>query len=244
MARILILGGDSRLARAMEAPRWLDLCRVGRAECDVTDLRSVERAIDRYSPEAVINCVGVLTVEAERDHRRAWDVNVTGAANVANAANCRLIHISSDYVFSGDNGSPYAEGDAPDPVNYYGLTKAAGEAAVLAVNPEALVLRAPFRYDGPWPYRKAFADQWMSGRWIGEVAKDILGVVFDRSLSGILHMGGPRRSVFEMAREISPAVEPCDRADWSDFKIPRDTSLDSSRWNQHRAKALNWEVYA
>jgi dTDP-4-dehydrorhamnose reductase len=88
-------------------------------------------ALRRMAPDLVINTAAYHNVDlCEQSPETAFAVNATGAMNVADA--CReteaaMVFLSTDYVFSGDAGRAYTEGDLPDPVNVYGVSKAAGE---------------------------------------------------------------------------------------------------------------------
>ena len=116
-------------------------------DIDITDLDSVAQAIYEVGPELVVNCAAYTAVDAaESDETTAQAVNGTGAANVAEAAaQTRLIHMSTDYVFDGTATTPYAENAAPSPRSAYGRTKLFGEQAVLR-HPEAYVVRTAWLY--------------------------------------------------------------------------------------------------
>ncbi|MFN8129774.1 MAG: dTDP-4-dehydrorhamnose reductase [Candidatus Nanopelagicales bacterium] len=116
-------------------------------DIDITDLDSVAQAIYEVGPELVVNCAAYTAVDAaESDETTAQAVNGTGAANVAEAAaQTRLIHVSTDYVFDGTATTPYAENAAPSPRSAYGRTKLFGEQAVLR-HPEAYVVRTAWLY--------------------------------------------------------------------------------------------------
>lgn len=242
--RFLLTGGQGKLAAELRSTirkAGHEVVAFGKSQLDVRDVVKVSTALNINKPDIVINCAGVLSLESERDHKLAWDTNVNGAANVALACRVtgiRVVHISTDYVFSGDRGN-YSESEPPDPVNYYGLTKAVGEAVVLVNrDTDALVLRAPFRYNGPWKYPRAFVDQFVSARFIPEVAIDIREAALDRGLRGILHIGGPRKSVLDLAVLQSPVTGAMFREEFREFRIPGDVSLDSSLWKRHQAEKL------
>ena len=116
-------------------------------DIDITDLDSVAQAIYEVGPELVVNCAAYTAVDAaESDETTAQAVNGTGAANVAEAAaQTRLIHVSTDYVFDGTATAPYAENATPSPRSAYGRTKLFGEQAVLR-HPEAYVVRTAWLY--------------------------------------------------------------------------------------------------
>lgn len=121
---------------------------VGRGELDVTDAAAARAAVVGY--DVVVNCAAWTAVDdAETHEAEAFAVNATGAANLARAATAagaRLVHVSTDYVFDGAATVPYAE-DAPvRPRSAYGRTKAAGEWAVRAEAPDAVVVRTAWLY--------------------------------------------------------------------------------------------------
>ncbi len=130
--------------------RGHDVVAVPRAEVDVVDAARVAQVVD--GSDVVVNAAAWTKVDLAEEHEReAFDVNATGAAHVARACaggGARLVHISTDYVFDGAAATPYAEGDPLRPRTAYGRTKAAGEWAVQALAPDALVVRTAWLY-GP-----------------------------------------------------------------------------------------------
>lgn len=119
-----------------------------RADLDVTDAEAAHRAL--AGAAVVVNCAAWTAVDdAEAHEPEAFAVNAVGAAHLARAAHAagaRFVHVSTDYVFDGEAGEPYAE-DAPlAPRSAYGRTKAAGEWAVRAEAPDHLVVRTAWLY--------------------------------------------------------------------------------------------------
>lgn len=101
------------------------------ADLDITIESDVVEYIERVKPDAVIHCAAYTAVDRAEDDREAcWRVNVNGTKHLAAAAQrvgAKLMYISTDYVFNGQGEVPFDEGDAPSPINYYGLTKYEGE---------------------------------------------------------------------------------------------------------------------
>jgi dTDP-4-dehydrorhamnose reductase len=145
---VMIVGARGTLGRAMAQTceqRGLACVSLSRQELDVTDDRAVDAALNTVRPWAVVNCAGFVRVddaEVEQDACRA--ANIDGAMVLARGcaeAGAKLVTFSTDLVFDGEKGAPYVESDPVRPLSEYGRTKAEAEAAVLAVNGGALVVR-------------------------------------------------------------------------------------------------------
>lgn len=166
MTRVLVFGAGGMLGR-----EFADGLRPGRdvlglthADCDVTDAGRVTDAVRDASPQIVVNAAALIDVAAcERDPARAHAVNADGARHVADAVRTHapggiLLQPSTCYVF-GNAKERYAVDDAPDPVNAYGASKAAGERAVADVLTGSKVryhiLRTSWLYS---VHRKTFVD--------------------------------------------------------------------------------------
>jgi dTDP-4-dehydrorhamnose reductase len=136
------LGTD--LVKAFTKANWRVL-PIAHAEISVENQDSVFGALRRAQTDWVINTAAFHKVdECEKDSQKAWEINAHGASNVATAARdlgMRSVFISSDYVYSGNKGTPYSESDPVSPVNAYGHSKAGGEAATLAADEKNLVIR-------------------------------------------------------------------------------------------------------
>lgn len=124
------------------------------SEWDITDPEAAEQIIN--GGDVVINCAAYTDVDrAESDEHTAYAVNAEGPAHLARAcarAGAQLIHVSTDYVFGGGPGvpapSPYEPDDPTAPQGVYARSKLAGELAVLAALPEAVVVRTAWVYTG------------------------------------------------------------------------------------------------
>lgn len=100
-------------------------------EMDITDAACVRRVMTQTAPEAVIHCSAYTAVDrAEEEVELCRRVNAEGTKNVAEVCaelDCKLLYLSTDYIFSGEGERPWEPGDEPDPLNVYGLTKYEGE---------------------------------------------------------------------------------------------------------------------
>ncbi len=142
---LLVLGAGGQVGRALIERAGAAACGVDEAACDICDAANVERALSAPMLSAVVNCAAYTAVDrAEGERARAFAVNADGAGIVARAAAAHglpVIHMSTDYVYAGAKAGPYREDDPIAPVNAYGASKAAGDAAVAAGNPAHLLLR-------------------------------------------------------------------------------------------------------
>jgi dTDP-4-dehydrorhamnose reductase len=222
----LITGGSGQLGIAVS--RELD--RHGIAfdawsskDLDVTQRSMVIESIENLSPTVIINCAAWTDVDgAESNEVAASKVNSHGAENLALSAkrcSAKLIHVSTDYVFSGKRESPWRTTDEINPQSAYGRTKALGESRVLAANPgSSFVLRTAWLYS-PWGKNFAKTVTKLAIKGDGEVrvvndqvgqptsaedlAKQIVELGLSTSPAGIYHgTNSGQATWFEFAQEI------------------------------------------
>lgn len=119
-------------------------------ELDICDVESLNSFVIAHNINAIINCAAFTAVDkAEENIEIANRVNSTGVSNLVEAldkVNGKFIHISTDYVFDGNNSIPYKESDPVSPIGIYGETKRAGELAVINSNIDAIVIRTSWLY--------------------------------------------------------------------------------------------------
>ena len=115
------------------------------ADMDITDREAVRRLMESYRPGAVIHCAAHTAVDrAEEEPERAFLVNDAGTRNLAEAcrrARAKMVYLSTDYVFPGTGTRPYETDDPTGPLNAYGRSKLAGEAAVRELLDEHFIVR-------------------------------------------------------------------------------------------------------
>lgn len=118
-------------------------------DLDITDAMQAGSFIKAAAPDWIVNCAAYTAVDkAESDTEGATKINATGVKNITDAISgsaCRLIHISTDYVFDGKKNTPYREDDVTGPVTVYGKTKLAGEEAALR-HPYTVIIRTSWLY--------------------------------------------------------------------------------------------------
>jgi dTDP-4-dehydrorhamnose reductase len=226
---------------------------------NLADDQEIITAFQHARPSVIIHGGAISTIaDCFRERERANQVNTHATrvlAELAAQAGARLLFISTDLVFNGEQGA-YRETDAPAPLSVYGQTKAAAEKAVLAF-PGHVVVRMSLLFGPTIVGRPAFFDNQVASLRAGKpvtlfedecrtplsylsAARGLLSLA-KSSFAGILHFGGPERlSRVEMGRRLaaflglSPSV--IVKATRSSFPSPepraRDVSLDSSRWRQ------------
>lgn len=137
--RALIAGSGGLIGTALRAaaPAAVDVIAVDYPQIDIRDAAIVQRAIDDYQPDVVLNATGYVAVDkAETERDEVTRVNADGPRHLAQAiapGTARLVHLSTNYVFSGTSSVPYQPDDPAAPVSLYGVTKRAGEVAVLQI---------------------------------------------------------------------------------------------------------------
>lgn len=207
--KLLVIGRNGQIARALA--RRGAAC-VGRPEVDIAEPDSLRAVFERHAPEVVINAAAYTAVDAaESDEAQAHRVNAEGAGALAllcAAADAALIHISTDYVFSGDKAGAYVESDPPAPRSAYGRSKYAGERAVREARGRHLIVRTAWVHSGDGRnfvrtmlrlarQRSEVAvvdDQRGSPSYAGDIAEGLLKLAAAAkraaSLSGVLHLAG------------------------------------------------------
>jgi hypothetical protein len=120
------------------------------------------------------------------------------------------------------------------PITYYGLTKLAGE-VIINQYPDTLIVRTAFKRDGPWPHKKAFIDQWVSHEFVSDIAPDIIRASLMFELVGIIHIAGKKKRIFDLAKKVSPDIEPMSIKEIG-RPLSQYTYLDSSKWKKISSK--------
>ncbi len=202
---------------------------------EIRDPKAVRALFERVQPHAVIHTA------YRQEGPGAWEITVDGAENVARAAHdvgARLVHLSTDVVFSGRKGSPYSEEDGVDPVSQYGRAKAESERRVRKACPDVLLVRTSLLVGGPGhdpskhelaavdPERTFYEDEIRCPTQVGDLASAILELA-RLDVSGVLHVAGPdrlsRAELAELVRRMPVGRAPAPPG------RPLDCSLDSTR---------------
>lgn len=191
---------------------------------DLTSAKAVRDRILRCQPAAIIHAAAYTDVDgAERDPGLAMAVNGEGSAHVAAAAKeagAYLLGVGTDFVFPGDGGAPYREGDATNPVNAYGRSKLAGEQAILAADASFAVARTAWVYGGPGKHFprtllrllrdrgsiEVVDDETSSPTYASDLAEALAALTIARG-AGIFHLVNEGHATrFALARDVARAA--------------------------------------
>lgn len=230
--KILIVGKNGQLGKALSSTltaRGIEFNALGSKDLDITSLSKTFELVSALRPELIINAAGWTNVNgAETSVNEAFAANSDGPRNLALAAKktgAIFVHISTDYVFSGQNLNPWNEQDATSPISEYGRSKAAGEKSVMLLYPEkSYIFRAAWLYS---QWNKNFAktmtrlaletpqaspesnlinvvnDQIGQPTYTSDLSDQIINSVFAKIPFGIHHAtNSGKASWFEFAREI------------------------------------------
>ena len=225
---------------------------------DITDLDAVRKVVKENSINIIINCAAYTNVDkAEEESEEATTLNAKATAHLAKAikeVGGLLVHISTDYVFGGEEDSPYTEEQQTAPTSVYGRTKLAGEEAIIATNCRYIIIRTAWFYSefgknfcktminltSTKPQIKVVDDQIGTPTYALDLAKAIEAVVakYDGSQSGIYHYSNEGIcSWYEFAKAIAELygttecdIQPCTSAEFpSVVKRPAYSVLDKGK---------------
>lgn len=243
MARILVTGAGGMLGSAVASTAMAAGHDVGareRARLDITDPGAVDEALSSEPWEALVNCAAWTDVDGAEEHEeQATLVNGQGPANLARACEAngiRLVHVSTDYVFSGDKEGPYLESDPTGPRSAYGRSKLAGEQAVASSGAEHAIVRTSWLYGANG---SNFVDTMLrlgrerdsvsvvddqTGRptWTGDLAPALVACATAEA-TGIFHAAGEGSCTwFDLARTaLELAGSPCEVEPTTTDQFPR-----------------------
>ncbi len=258
--KILITGGKGQLGQdvttLLEQKHAVISC--SSTELDIGNRIMVEKAFATHQPEVVLNCAAYTAVDnCETEKELAWRVNATGPENLAVACEdtgCRLIHISTDYVFDGKKSidTSYTESDPVMPHSEYGKSKLAGEDAIARFAADYLIMRTAWLYGAkgnnflktmlrlaladPEREVKVVNDQYGSLTWTTTLAEQIEAVLTPE-LQGIVHATANGSSTwyegacyFLDAMAVPYTFVPCSTAEYPlPAPRPENSILENSR---------------
>lgn len=200
--KILVTGingqvGSSLVKRLKQMPE-IEFLAVDREQLDITDCEAVNKLVDEFKPDAIINAAAHTAVDkAEQEVELSYAINRDGPLFLAQAANtvgATILHISTDYVFAGDKLGEYVETDDVAPQGIYGKSKLAGELAVAAACPRHVIMRTA------WVFCET-GNNFVKTMLRLAQSRDELGVVVDQ-YGGPTYAGDIANTLIEMAQAL------------------------------------------
>ena len=206
--KVAITGADGQVGWELQqtVPADVEITALGRSDLDITNRSAVTSVIAKLHSDLIINAAAYTAVDkAEKEAVKAYQVNTDGAANIARVVeecSARLIHLSTDFVFDGNQSKPYLPDDTPNPVGVYGASKLQGEREVMTSAPgRVVILRTSWVYSvhgsnfvktilrlmAERDKLNIVADQVGSPTWAKELAKTIWLIADKTDMHGIHH---------------------------------------------------------
>ncbi|MCF6188080.1 MAG: dTDP-4-dehydrorhamnose reductase [Desulfobulbaceae bacterium] len=261
--RILITGSGGQLGRdcAERFSRNHQVVACNSAAFDITDPERAKAVFAKHAPDVLVNCAAYTAVDrCEQDQSHCRAVNSTGPAVLARQCEktgCRLIHISTDYVFDGKKKipNPYTEYDLTCPLSVYGMSKLAGEQAIAEELENHLIIRTAWLYgmgganflktmlrlavNNPGRSMNVVDDQMGSLTWSNRLAEQIEQLL-DDALTGIVHATAEGFSswydgavFFLQAMGVEADIVPCSTSEYpTPAHRPANSILENRRLKQ------------
>jgi dTDP-4-dehydrorhamnose reductase len=197
------------IAIDLHSEKFVSLSDLSYENLDLTNSRALRFHVRFHNPSIIINAAAYTDVDGCEIHQsQAWAVNVEGVKNLVKACQeykIKLIQLSTDYIFDGENG-PYSEDDPPYPVNFYGETKLESENAIKKGGIDFLIVRTNVLYGFGKNVKQNFlvwllerlsaggkiqivTDQFNNPTLADNLSLCILEMV-EKNLSGVFHIGG------------------------------------------------------
>ena len=224
MKKILITGANGQLGKAIEHIHkkysQFQFTFVNKNQVDITNKKEIEKTLkDLY--DICINCAAYTNVDKAEEDPKSFEINAKGAEILAKECqkkNIILTHISTSFVFDGKKGSPYFEGDLPNPINKYGKSKMLGEEFVQKILKKHYIIRTSWLYsllgknffslllkEFPKDNRDIFADNSQIGNPTKTefLAKSVLDLLEINAPFGIYHCtGAEKTTAYEYTKKM------------------------------------------
>ena len=220
--KVLVLGDGLLGSEIVKQTNW-DYVSRKKDGFDIT-----KNNFDFYGYDVIINCIA-FTNTYSNDREINWNINYKAVANLVdycNNFNIKLVHISTDYVYT-NSISDASEDDIPvHGNNWYSYTKLLADAYIELKSNNYLICKGTHK-PNPFPYEKAWADQWGNFDYVDVIASLIVNLVMSNNF-GIFNVGTEFKSMFDLAKQTNKNVKPAGKPK----HVPKDTSMDISKLNK------------
>lgn len=232
---MVVVLGDGLLGSELERITDWDIISRKRHSFDLTDPSTFSVLLDimdgvgcRVKYDTVINCIA-NTDTYSKDRQKHWDVNYKGVADLVDFCNewkIKLVHISTDYVYANSSGAPTEEDVPVHQETFYAYTKLLADGYIELRSNDFLIIRTTHK-PSPFPYSTAWVNQIGNFDYVDEIAPMIVEVV-NKNIEGVLNIGTPLKSMYNLALETTPDVEPILS---TNRLVPTSTVMDLSKYN-------------
>lgn len=209
MSKVLILG-DGRLGSELRKQRqyWDILSRKINPDFDIDEINTLHSAQFLYRYNTIINCIA-YTNTTDNNKQKHWDVNykfVMDLTDFCNKNHTKLIHISSDYIYS-NSESNTSEEDIPVHLpTWYCYTKLLADAYVEARSNHYLTIRTSFK-ERPWKFDNAWVDLCGNFDYVDVIVKKIIFLI-ENNAEGIYNIGTELKTIYDLAKQTKEDVKP------------------------------------
>jgi dTDP-4-dehydrorhamnose reductase len=230
--KILISGANGRFAKELiNQNSDYSLIPMSKNDMDITDLASVQNAIEKYKPDVFIHAAALSRPMNLHDSNPAASIqlNIIGTSNCIISCiqhNIKFVYISTDFVYPGITGH-YKETDGLYPVNKYAWSKLGGECASMMYDNSLILRMAMLEY--PFTHDKAFVDQFKSCIWHVDAAR-LLYKLLAKDAKGIYNIGLERNSIYDFVKQENVNILKEYKSNIAE-NIPVDVSMNIDKLN-------------
>ena len=202
--RVLVLGNGLLGSYLSKKNGWDDISRESHG-IDITRIESYEKYINEY--DVIVNCIA-HTNTYDTNIENHWEVNykaVSLLVDLCNSRNKKIVHISTDHVYSGSDEDA-SENDVPvHCANWYGYTKLLADGYVILKSNSYLIIRCTHK-KYPFPYKKAYINQIGNFDYV-DIIGDMIIKLIENNATGVFNVGTNKKSMYDLAIKSNPIVE-------------------------------------
>ena len=231
--RVLVLGDGLLGSEIVKQTNWDCISRKGDG-FDITDLETYSLltkvefgSIQHCNYDVIINCIAnTNTYGKDRDSH--WKVNCEGLSNIIKFCNTwkvKLVHISTDYVYSGSDKEASEDTVPVHCNNWYGYTKLLGDGLVQLESDNYLLCRGTHK-PTPFPYESAWIDQVGNFEYVDVVSGIIIKLIISEA-EGVYNVGGETKTMYELATRTRPVSK-----SFTPSRVPKNQSMDITKLNR------------
>ncbi|RAJ17895.1 dTDP-4-dehydrorhamnose reductase [Olleya aquimaris] len=219
MKKILVTGANGQLGLCLKEQsndfNTLDFVFLDSQQLDITNPEQIELVFNIHKADYCINCAAYTAVDLAEDNKDlAYNINTLGAKQLAEACKkhkVTLIHISTDFVFDGNNSIPYKESDKTNPLGVYGFTKLEGEKEIITILKQHYIIRT----------------SWLYSKYKSNFVKTMLNLSIDRDeLNVVNDQKGTPTNALDLAEALIKIV----KLDNSKYGIYHYSNLGEATW--------------